>query len=73
MDHSQMIECMALARSEAIPGPFKHPEDLGEGNVWGEGDVWPRRPFADAYGVRNLKVYLIDGRMDKHRVAVGIR
>ena len=62
-----MIECMALARSEAIPGPFKHPEDLGEG------DVWPRRPFADAYGVRNLKVYLIDGRMDKHRVAVGIR
>lgn len=62
-----MIECMTLARSEAIFGPFKHPVELGEG------EVCQRRPFAYAYSVRNLNIYLIDGRMDKHRVALGIR
>ena len=62
-----MIEWMTLARSEAIVGPFKHPEELGEG------ELCQRRPFADVFGVRNLNIYLIDGRMDKHRVALGIR
>ena len=62
-----MIECMTLARSEAIFGPFTHPVELGEG------EVCHRRPFADTYSVRNLNIYLIDGRMDKRRVALGIR